>query len=524
MKLIKWGVLGILLFMLLSSLALWSWGKFAKRAKGEPTYALPVQPEQTDMDRWIAPMLAQHPQQTGVSLLSDNLKAFAVRALTAQQAQRSIDVQYYLWHDDLTGRMLKDELLQAAERGVRVRMLIDDMNGMGIDDSLVAMASHPNIEVRLFNPARNRNTILLRALEMGLRVFSFSRRMHNKAWIVDGRLAIVGGRNIGNEYFDAAQVNFHDADLVLLGEGVNQSSAIFDSFWNSDAVIPITALRDALSSQDLEVYIQQRTVWRSTVQDTPYVQAMTNRMNDPQALFAQLRHHWVDKLQVLSDPPAKATPVARDRDAKSWLTFDILQTLFTARQSMWVISPYFVPGNMGVTLFAGMATRGVNVNIMSNSLAANDVPMVHSGYAPYRKPLLKAGVHLWELKPDARIEKSGLSDSGMLGSSGASLHTKAFVVDELRGFVGSFNFDPRSAALNTEMGVLFEHPELAHDVQEVFSQAKQPHSSYVLRLENDELRWDDKAADKVWEHEPNTTWPKRALTRMLGWLPLESQL
>lgn len=524
MKLIKWGILGVVLCMLLSSLVLWSWGQFAQRAMGPPSHTLPVHPTQTQFDRWIAPLLAQHPNQTGVSLVADNLQAFAVRSLTAQQAQRSIDVQYYLWHDDLTGRMLKDTLLQAAERGVRVRMLIDDMNGLGIDDSLIAMASHPNVEVRLFNPARNRSAGLRRALEMGLRIFSFNRRMHNKAWVVDGRMAIVGGRNIGDEYFDAAQVNFHDTDLVLIGDGVAQTSAIFDRFWNSNAVIPITALRDPLSPEATQAYADQRAAWRATVQDTPYVQAVHNQLNDPQALFAQVRHHWVDALQVISDPPAKAAPIAQSRKTEQWLTFDILQTLFTAREAMWVISPYFVPGNMGSTLFTGMAARGVDVNIMSNSLAANDVPLVHSGYAPYRQPLLAAGVHLWELKPHAAAHTSGLGDGGMLGSSGASLHTKAFVVDGLRGFVGSFNFDPRSAALNTEMGVLFEHAELARDVQNVFLQAQQPASSYALALDAGELRWHDTATGQVWTHEPDTTWPKRALARMLGWLPLESQL
>ena len=179
---------------------------------------------------------------------------------------------------------------------------------------------------------------------------------------------------------------------------------------------------------------------------------------------------------------------------------------------------------MGATLFTGMVARGVSVNIMSNSLAANDVPLVHSGYAPYRRLLLTGGVNMWELKAEPRVHKSGLGDAGKLGSSGASLHTKAFVVDGRRGFVGSFNFDPRSVSLNTEMGVLFEHPELARELQQVFTKAKQPDTSYALRLDEGQLRWLDGSTGKLWTHEPQTTWPKRALVRILGWLPMESQL
>ena len=193
MKVLKWGLLTLVVLGVLSSLVLWSWGQFARRAMGEPSGALAVHATQTAMDRWVAPLLTAHPDLTGATLITDNLTAFAVRVLSAREAERSLDVQYYLWHDDLTGRMLKDELVAAAERGVRVRMLVDDMNGLGLDESFLAMDAHPNLEVRLFNPARNRDTAWRRALEMGLRFFTFNRRMHNKSWTVDGRMALVGG-------------------------------------------------------------------------------------------------------------------------------------------------------------------------------------------------------------------------------------------------------------------------------------------------------------------------------------------
>ena len=528
MSFFKWVLVIALLVVLLSAAALWSWGQFARRAVGEPSQALAVQPAQTAMDRWVAPMLAAHPEQTGAMLVSDNLKAFAVRALSARQAERSLDVQYYLWHDDLTGRMLKDELVAAAERGVRVRMLVDDMNGLGMDKTLLAMDAHPNLEVRLFNPARNRNTAWRRALEMGLRFLSFNHRMHNKSWTADGRVTMVGGRNIGNEYFDAAAVNFHDADLLLLGPGVAQTSGVFDEFWNSSAVIPLAAMHS--ETGDVAQLAVLRAQWREEAKGSPYAQAMADVLSQPEALFKASRHHWVRDLHVLSDPPVKAGPVEVKRGPERWLKFDVNQAMYGARKSLRLISPYFVPGESGTLLFTGLNARGVDVGILTNSLAANDVPAVHAGYMHYRKPLLEAGVKLWELKPGDRHASHAPNQAeegkvSMLGSSGASLHTKAFVIDGDRGFVGSFNFDPRSASLNTEMGVMFHHPELAQDVQQMFEASKSASTSFSVSLnEQGDLRWLDPENGQVWTYEPEANWLLRATARVLNWLPIESQL
>ena len=530
MKLMKWLLVITVVLAILGAAALWSWGHFAQRAMGVPSQALAVSDAQTPLDRWIAPILLPHPGATGAVLVSNNLEAFAVRAFTARTAARSLDVQYYLWHDDLTGRALKDELLQAAERGVRVRMLIDDMNGVGLDETLLAMNAHPNLEVRLFNPARNRNTTIGRALEMGLRFFSFNRRMHNKAWIADNRVAVVGGRNIGNEYFDAAQVNFHDADLVMVGEGVAQTSAIFDAFWNSNAVIPIAAMHP---KNAVKGFAAEREAWQRAIQASDYAPAVQKKMQQAQAAFDAAQFHWINDLRVLSDPPAKAGPISPSRSPERWLMFDVVQSMFSAEREIRLISPYFVPGNTGTLLFAGMAARGVNVGILTNSLAANDVPAVHAGYAQYRKPLLESGVQLWELKPGDRSAARAPEDqqqgdtvkTAILGSSGASLHTKAFVVDQRRGFVGSFNFDPRSASLNTEMGVLFNHPALAREVAAMFQDAQQPHISYSVTLgEGGSLVWHDPEKGKDWSHEPESGWGKRMAAWFIGLLPIESQL
>src|SRR5690554_6713636 len=212
------------------------------QATGAPSHALPVQPGETLLDQELAPLLARHPGESGVVMLIDGRDAFAARAIATRRAGRSVDLMYYIWQDDVTGHLLLRELWAAAERGVRVRMLLDDINTRGKDGALLAMVEHPNIDVRVYNPFRNRNGIG-RLFEMVQRSWSINHRMHNKAWIADGRVAVVGGRNIGVEYFDAdEETNFRDLDVALFGPAVEEASAIFDMFWNSGQAVPISAL------------------------------------------------------------------------------------------------------------------------------------------------------------------------------------------------------------------------------------------------------------------------------------------
>ena len=510
-------LIGLTVLLALSALSLWSWGQFAARARGAPSHMLAPQPEATALDRAVAPLLAAHPGDSAATLVGDSVQAFAVRALSAREAGRSLDAMYYIWRGDLTGNLLKHELLAAAERGVRVRLLVDDMNQPTRDEVLLAMDAHPNLEVRLFNPARNRDTAWRRVLEMGLRFVGFNRRMHNKAWIADGRVAVVGGRNIGDEYFDAAHdTNFHDADLLLLGPAVAQTGAIFDRFWNSAEVLPLAALKS--QAPDAKLVGRWRAGLRDATAASPWVRALGDRRTLAVRLDAELRPHWSAGLRVLSDPPEKAAPVASRRAAADWLLYDLLALLYSAERQSWLISPYFVPGDGGSRALLAQAARGMDVRVLTNSLAANDVPVVHAGYQRYRLPLLAGGVRLFELKPGTHADAKEL-----LGSSGASLHTKAVVVDGRRGFVGSFNFDPRSVQLNTEMGVVFDDPALAREVQALFTKAAAPASAWAVRLRDDgTLAWQDAAGAQ--NQEPGTSWGLRALTWLLGWLPIESQL
>ena len=487
-------------------------------ATGAPSQALAVVEGQTALDRELAPLLARHPGRTGAILIPDGLDAFAARALSARQAGRSLDLQYYIWHDDLTGHLLMYEAWKAAERGVRVRMLLDDINTSGKDAALLALDTHPNIEIRVYNPFRNREGIA-RLLEMVQRMFSITHRMHNKAWIADNRVAVVGGRNVGLEYFDAAEdTNFRDLDLLVFGPAVEQASAIFDEFWNSEAVVPIAALTDKDADRLAAVLAQiaqeargdAARVYLDKVDASPSVRAYLAR---------ELTPFWSERLRVLSDPPLKWKADARGQGLAAELAAELGQ----AQHKALLISPYFVPGDEGVAMFNRLvAERGAQVGVVTNSLAANDVVAVHGGYANYRKPLLRGGVKLYETMP-----QRAQAESSLFGSSGASLHTKAFVVDDRLGFIGSFNLDPRSIDLNTEMGVLFDDPALGVALRDEYRRLAGPDKSYWVYLDSDgDLRWLDRATDppRMFAVEPESTRWQRAQAWVVRWLPIESQL
>jgi putative cardiolipin synthase len=512
---LKWLAIAVAVFGLASLLSLWSYGRFARHAQGAPGHALAVAADATPLDRRIAPALLAHPGHSGMALVQDNLDAYAVRSLSARSAGRSLDLQYYIWHDDFTGRLLDYELLRAADRGVRVRLLLDDLNAHGRNSILAALDAHPGIEVRMFNPTRNRAGTIARSVEMLLRMFSVNRRMHNKAWIADGRVAVVGGRNIGDEYFSAAaDTNFVDLDALVVGPAVAQAEAIFDDFWNGNAAIPLSALKRAQPGALRELR-ERAAKAEELVHDHPYIRRVRASTGIGE-FVSGAAFHWPDRLQVLSDPADKV----EGGDEARWLVHPLANEMLQARKSFHLVSPYFVPGDRGVQALRGLRARDVDVEILTNSLAATDVLAVHSGYAPYRKPLLEAGVELYELRPQGNREAS------LFGSSGASLHTKAFAVDGETGFVGSFNVDPRSISLNTEMGVLFHDADTAAALERVVHARVGGRHSYRVLLRDGALRWEDAATapPKEWGHEPETRWWQRAAVRVLEWLPIESQL
>ncbi|MBN6113321.1 phospholipase D family protein [Xanthomonas bonasiae] len=516
-KALKWSGIALAAFVLASLAALYGYGRFADRAQGPASHALPATALQTPIDRVVAPLTAAHPGHSGMVILPDNVEAFAVRAAAARAAGRSLDLQYYIWHADFTGNLLYNELLRAADRGVRVRLLLDDMNVHGSNSVLAALDRHPLIEVRLFNPTRAREGTLMRGVELVLRFFSVNRRMHNKAWIADGRMAVVGGRNVGDEYFDAARdTNFMDTDVAVVGPAVAQAAQIFDAYWNSRTAVPLGALVQA-EPEALPRLRASIDAGLGSARAHPYVQRLRQAPSVRNLVEGERPLHWSAEASIVSDPPEKAEGAPPRAD---WMTPRLVGEMARAQRELALISPYFVPGEEGMRWIGQLRQRGVAVGVLTNSLAANDVVAVHGGYAGYRVPLLRQGVALFELKPQ------GDPGGSLFGSSGASLHTKAFVVDGREGFIGSFNLDPRSMNLNTEMGLLFRDRAAAAELERLYRTKVSAPVSYRLALQDGAVRWHDAAArpPQTWDREPEAGIWRRAAARVIGWLPVESQL
>lgn len=479
--------------------------------------------ESTTLAAIAAAEARANPGRSGVRLLADGTDAFASRVHSARAAQRTLDVQTYIWRDDATGRFIAHELVCAADRGVRVRVLLDDMDARPRDQALEALDQHPHISVRMFNPFRTRSGWLRTLAELSQRGERLNHRMHNKAWIVDDHLAIVGGRNIGDEYFAAAgEVNFIDLDVLLLGPAVSQTAREFQRYWDSDLSVPISQLRKysprKLMPRRLRAYLR-RDVAHTALPE--YAQ----RLREGYGLVELLRPPliWSADVRVVADDPRKALhdptiPAARVLDT-------VAREVRATSYELLLISPYFVPGIGGTAALRSLALQGAHVAVLTNSLAATDVAVVHSGYAKYRAPLLEAGVKIYEMKsaPTLEEERSRMR----LGSSRASLHTKAAIIDGERLFVGSFNIDPRSAQLNCEMGVWIRSRRLAHVLAENFRFGADPLRSFALSLTSrGTLEWAERADGGQLTHhrEPHAGWLRRWVASLLEKLPIESQL
>jgi len=340
--------------------------------------------------------------------------------------------------------------------------------------------------------------------------------MHNKAWIADGRVAFVGGRNIGDAYFDAAASNFRDLDLLLMGPAVRQAETIFDEYWNSEAVIPIEALGEP-RAEDLAALRTELAGAVAGAEARPYLDRVAEAQSVQALLAGQKPIHWTTKARVVSDPPEKVAGTGEER----WLINAIRPLLASATADLEIISPYFIPGNAGTRRLVEIAERGIRVAVLTNSLAATDVTAVHGAYVRYRKLLIEGGVSLFELKP-----YDNASDVSLFGSGGASLHTKAVTVDGRSGFIGSMNFDPRSISLNSEMGVFFEDSRLVGEVREVFADETAPEKSYRVRIDDGETIWEDRSdgAARTLHEEPDAGFWRRLTATIIGFLPIESQL
>jgi len=480
--------------------------------------------EDSPTARYFARQVAQHPDESGFRLLADNTRALMTRIALADRATRSIDLQTYIFANDATGRLMAQRLLAAADRGVHVRLLVDDIDIANQEFAFAALDAHPNIEIRLFNPFLLReHGMLSRAAQVLFDGRRLNRRMHNKAYLVDGNVTVVGGRNIGDEYFDAnRERNFRDLDVVAIGPVVAQASQNFDRYWNSDEAVPVAMFHNVHA-------------------DAKHLEQLRIRLKNDARHFAESDYaggdldgdkvempdkggpwHW-GPAELIADEPAKA-----DVDNKKILfrlSPRMGSLMAEAQHDLSLISPYFIPGDSGTKFLTGLAQRGVTVRVLTNSLAANDEPAVHAGYTQYRKALVQGGVDLYELRAVDGQEEKG-TDFGR--SSGVSLHAKALVIDGHKVFVGSLNMDPRSKLLNTEMGVIVDCPDLAREVGDFFAAGTAPRLSYHVTAvgEGGRLQWSDEEGGRTvtYDHDPAVSWWKRAEVRLLRMLPIEGLL
>lgn len=479
--------------------------------------ALPSDTARTSpLGQIISPQASAHPGQSGIHPLQDPHDAFAARMVLTQAAQHTLDIQYYIWRKDLTGTLLFAALLAAADRGVHVRLLLDDNNTAGLDETLAALDSHPNIEIRLFNPFAIRS-----ARWIGF-ITDFSRsnrRMHNKSFTADNQATIIGGRNIGDEYFGATDgILFADMDVLAAGPVVDDVSNDFDLYWASDSSYPVELILPLATPAQLSKLASNCKTAQLHPAATAYMRAWRTSTLMRKLHQGSLTLHWA-VTQMVSDDPAKGLGHAPHDQL---ITHAISRIIGQPKSELELVSPYFVPGAEGVKAFTAMAEHGVKIKILTNSLDATDVPAVHAGYAKRRKPLLAAGIELYEMRrlsPEMKKDKSATR----FGSSGSSLHAKTFSVDRSRVFVGSFNFDPRSAKLNTELGFIIESPAMAMQIEAAFKDTI-PANSYEVRLSNNgTLYWLDSHQGRVirYDNEPETSFWTRAWVGFLSILPIE---
>lgn len=494
-------------------------------ATRQPSTALPPAHD-TPSARYVQSEVQTHTGDSGFRLLANSTNALMSRIALADHAAHSIDLQYFIFQNDATGRLVAQRLLTAADRGVRVRMLLDDFALDNEYDLLDALAAHPNIEVRVFNPFPTRAKFLpAKVVQMVLEWRRLNRRMHNKSFIVDNTVAIIGGRNIGDAYFDAADTNnFRDLDVVAIGPVVPAASRSFDAYWNSDAAVPVTTFGMKRDPQrDLSRVREALAHEARAFAESDYAQAAINEF--PSGPTADRTGSWFwGSATLVADQPEK---IQTSHDEPSLrIGPQIKQIVDASQHEVLVISPYFVPGKTGVHYLSGLAQRGVDTKVLTNSLAATDEPAAHAGYAHYRRDLLSGGVHLYELHP---LPGATQTATAYGTSSGVSLHAKSVIVDRHYVFIGSMNMDQRSKLLNTEMGVIVDSPGLAKAVGDFFDRGAASAFQVQLKggaLGHEELVWtaQEDGTTRTFAHEPGASAHRRVETLLLRLLPIDGLL
>ena len=491
-----------------------------------PETTLQVDTAQTTLAQIIQPLQEQHPDLTGYLVLFEPLEALATRLSLIDKAEKRLDLQYYIWDNDKVGSLALHALIRAADRGVKIRLLIDDNNAKSTEGIFLALAQHPNIEVKLFNPYRFRK---YRALDMILDLKRINRRMHNKSFIADHQVALIGGRNMTNQYYNVSDnYQFSDVDVMLVGTAVKDISHSFDEYWSHEYAYKVQEVVNQsahhLSYESLKRQLDEHYE-RVTVQN--YLDLTSNSQAIDSLMSRDIQLDWV-KAEVVKDSPDKIKSKAKK---KEHLNFQLIQHLEQPEKKVDLISAYFVPEKKGAKMLTDLAKDGVKVRVLTNSFKANDVAVVHAFYGKYRQNLLEHGVQLYEFLP--ALNKNDLDKNtedlakkakvSIKGLSRSSLHAKLMALDEKQVFIGSFNFDPRSAYLNTEIGVLLNSPPLAQAVHTTMDENLSKYAYKLVLDANKKITWQRQTPQGpvIYTKEPRMKWWQRAGIKMLSWLPIE---
>lgn len=486
--------------------------------------AIPAPAEAEALHQTVARQLRQHRDKSGFYLLHTGAEAFAYRLALIQASKQQLDLQYYILQDDLTGKLLVEELLRAADRGVRIRILLDDLDFGRAKESVRLLEGHAQVEVRIFNPATTRRKRLLNQLFRFSRFFErYSKRMHNKALIADGALAVMGGRNLGDEYFDArAEFAFNDLDVLAIGPVVEAMNGCFQEYWQADAAHELQQL--SVSALKGSAYDLHRLTLRRFYEDIAHRNLISTC--HPHDVLRELAEGEVNfawaEAEFYADSPDKVfTPL---KEATSPPMDRLAALLEQAKREFVVVSPYFIPGREGMAAFEKLAGRGVQVKVLTNSLASTDISAVHAVYSRYRTHLLRRGVQLFELKPVAGARKR--SNLLRKAASRSSLHAKAYVIDRDWVMIGSMNLDPRSWKRNTETMIALRNPQMAREILQMFDATTTRNGSFELRLKERIVEWVSEEHGKLqrYHSDPKPGWLRRILFHLFYHLAPEDQL
>jgi cardiolipin synthase C len=492
-----------------------------KMLKDKPRMPSAAFPDHTStvIGAFLEKAAANHPNQSGFAIVPDGRQAFTSRIAMTELAERTLDLQYFVWDPDATGRILAQHLVHAADRGVRVRILIDDIYTKGRDAILSALDAHPHIEVRLFNPFAHRSRRMLDFIVDFSRV---NHRMHNKLFVMDNSVVIVGGRNIGDSYFEVHQeTNFRDMDVFAVGPIVRKASAVFDRFWNGDWAVPVKALLNRTSTEiDLQAVLRTARE-RTAAKPYPYPlnEDVATLKSGLETIFTRLI--WAQGHMIFDDPDE-----IKEHGRTVTMTEGFFRRIDRLESELLIEVPYFVVRKRGLDAVRRLRERGVHIRVLTNSLASNNVLAAHAGHAKRRKELIAAGVELYELRSDPPVKKTTfhLTESASVRST---LHCKAFVFDRKDVFIGSLNLDPRSGDINTEAGLYIESPELAGQMVSYMNEGVLAQTSYRVLLDADgNLYWVSEAEGTAvrYDRDPKSTSWQRIKAMLIGMLPVMDQL